>query len=261
MGVHESLVDAPIGVTGADSAIVCSVCQSAAAGRRWSGWSGLVSSTTTSAPSPSSRSRSSRIWRGSRRRAAVASGDVVWRGSCLDPRGEARGRLAQRGRGPGEEAQGVLESVAPGVHGMPGVAESRRSSDGGFAPCLRPTAGDAGWRTGAGPVATSWKRTWSPSKERLGSVQARVMTVRNSSVMRPRSANEHAEGTELVLRPADADTEHEAACGELVEVGAHAGGQERMPVGEDGDARPEREPGRERGQPRQRRERVVERAG
>ena len=64
------------------------------------------------------------------------------------------------------------------------------------------------------------------------------MTV-NSSVMRPRGER-HAEGGELALRPAGAHAEHEAAPVSWSRFAAGAGGQERVPVGHDGDARPER---------------------
>lgn len=66
------------------------------------------------------------------------------------------------------------------------------------------------------------------------------------------------EGGELLPCPAHSHAEDQSAAAQLLQVGRHPGGEQRVPVGSDEDRRAESDPGGEAGQPGQGGEGLVE---
>ncbi len=71
----------------------------------------------------------------------------------------------------------------------------------------------------------------------------------------------HSQGLELLPRPPDPDAQHQPAAAEVVEVGRHAGHQQRMAIGDDQHRGAERDARGDAGQPGERGERLVEGGG
>ena len=78
--------------------------------------------------------------------------------------------------------------------------------------------------------------------------------------MAPRRSNGQAEHLELLPRPAHPDAEDEPAAADAIQGGRHAGGLERMAVGQHDHGEAQLHAAGQPGEPGERGERIVERA-
>lgn len=167
---------------------------------------------------------------------------------------------------------GPLTGVAVSLRAIRGPARAREALFGRGGP--QPDRGFAQPRHGAaqrvpgvpepdGPAQPRVAVAADPDRDPAGAVVGGVRPGRPDGmqviVRQPSAPFEgDPEGGELLPCPTHSHAEDQPAAAQLVQVGRHPGGEQRVPVGSDEDRRAEPDPGGEAGQPRQGGEGLVE---